>query len=272
MNNIELAKKALESVDDMSFNCYLYASTGGTCSSGWDDNRELYLSASELLYLISRGFSKQKELFENLDMTEVDVEEKINELAHEGAFPEGGAYASVNGVVPDELEDLGEMLENYDEDAADEIRQRLEDITDGEFTFYFTIKDSFDYVFEEDAEEPISLTAGQVRGLLNGEYGNDELFQDLDCEEADEDLINDKAEELGFAEEYNTFSVGGDCEELDTYLESWETLIEKILAGEVDEDSLDNWLKYFDDSDNYSEGSDDIESWYDDQDFDEEED
>ncbi len=135
---------------------------GGRCSSGYDDYTEIDLTAGEILYLISKKIDDKGDLFKGLDMSEVDVDATMEDMAFEAAFPD-----------------------------------------------QYEVDDYSDYVW------------------------------------------------------------GGNCEQLDIYLESWKTLIGKILTGEVDEDSLDNWLEYFDDSDNYSEGGDDIESWYDYQDFDE---
>ncbi len=273
MNTVDLIKKALKTVDDNTFDCYVYASEGGRCGSAWDDNSELELSANELLYLISQRLDVNPEVFDGLNLTEVDVQAKIIELAYEGAFPEGGPYATVNSVIPEELGELGEMLEGFDdsdEEAANEIRGRLETIGEDDYTFTFDIKDAITCeTMKEGVNESIHLSSPEVLGLLHSEYGHDKLFEDIDYEDADEDLINGKAAQRGFAEDYNPFSCDGMCEALEVYLDSWDTIIDKIKGGEVTEDNLDNWLEYFDDSHNFEE---DIESWMDEQEFDEDSD
>ncbi len=264
MNNEDLAKDALLAVCDMSFPCYLYASVGGICGGGWDGEGELELTAGQLLYLISQRLGG-KQMFDGFDLEEIDLEKEISQRAFEGAFPEGGPYALVESVVPDELDGLKELLENYDGndgDAADEIMEQLNDLTDGYYTFHFTIMDAeAGCEIEENVEETIHLTASEVRGLLYNEYDFEDLFQDTDYEVADEDLINEKAEETGITDSYKDYIFGGDCDELETYLDSWETLVQKIADDEVDEDSLGDWIEYFEDSENFSY---DIEFWYED--------
>lgn len=266
MTQFELARKAIESIGWHSFHCRIYATEGGKCSDGWADYDELDLFPSQIRYLIKEQINKD-ELFEGIQTEEVDVEEIIVAKAVEGAWPDGGPRASVNDVIPDELSSLSEILESLtkgecDADTIDDVREKLRAIKDGNYTFHFTVADADDYYyFDEDAEEKIPLTANEAIGLLYGQYDLDEVFEDI-CDEAlDEDFINDKAEDMDFASEYDQFIYDGECEELDGFLDAWVCIIRKILSGDITEETLDSWMKYFDDSDNYES---DICDWYED--------
>lgn len=265
MNNIDFAKKALENIQDESFRLEVSASTGGKCSDGWGDTLELYLDRNQLLYLLHDKCGVD-ELFEGESLEEVDVDSIISDMTMEAAWPDGGPSARVNDVIPEELKDLSNELEALDtdnEDAVKSIREKLLQIKDGKYTFYFTIEAS-GYYFTEDAEEKIELTSKEALGLLYGQHDVDSVFNGIYNESYDEDLINDKADELGFASDYDSFSYGGECEELEAYLNAWEYILDCIHDGEITEDNLDEWLEYFDDSDNYemeiSEWHDELES------------
>ena len=187
MDSIELAKKALKTIGTRSFSCWLY---GGD----WDTYEQLTMTEGELLYLINKevGFDSA---FEGFELVETDVESQINDMAREGAWPDGGPMARVNGVIPEELEDLSDDLEELDlddEDAVNRMRERLKAIKGGDYTFSFDIVDgSYSYYFAEDTEEEIHLTAEEVLGLLLGEHGDSPVFDGICSKAFDEDLIND---------------------------------------------------------------------------------
>ena len=264
MTTLELERKALDIIDDSTFRCGVYASEGGKCSDGWGDSLDLELTKAELLYLIKERVSND-DAFEGMATESVNVEEIIDDMTCEAAWPDGGPTASVNSVIPKEMKSLsGEIdeLNMDDPDSVSAMRDRLKSIKGGEYTFSFTVTDGDRmYYFTEDAEETINLTADQIIGLLWGHHGIDELFDGLCEKPLDEELINDKADEKGFACNYDYFSYGGESEELEGFLNAWETLFDKIEEGIVTEDTLEKWLEYFDDSDNYEYG---IEEWYED--------
>lgn len=266
MTQLELARKTIEKIGWHSFHCRIYASEGGKCSNGWADYDELDLSPEQIRYLIKVQMDK-KELFEGIQTEEVDVDEIIVAKAVEGAWPDGGPRASVNDVIPDELTSLSEELESIvdieaDADTINDIRDKLRSIKDGNYTFHFTVADADDfYYFDEDAEEKIPLTAKEAIGLFYGRYDLEEVFEGI-CDEAlDEDFVNDKAEKMDFASEYDQFIYGGECEELDGFLDAWVCIMEKILSGDITEETLDSWTEYFDDPDNYES---DISDWHED--------
>ncbi len=233
MNALELARKALETVDDFCFDCRIYASEGGKCGGGWCDSTELELNSSQLLYLISQRVDKPK-LFEGKDLEEIDLDSTILDLAYCGAFPQGDPYASAYTNVPQELAALGEELARYDDSdaaAATSIMEQLKAIQDGEYTFTFSINDAVtDEPFEEGVVRKINLSAEEARGLLKLEYGHDQLFEGLSCENVNKRLVDDKAAKLGFAEDFNNYSCGGDCEPLEYYLEAWWNSLTRYLT------------------------------------------
>lgn len=260
MTNIQLAKKVLENIQDENFRLGVSASTGAKCDDGWCDSLDLDLSREQLLYLINER-NGHNELFEGLTLEKVDVDSIITDMTMEAAWPDGGPAATVNDVIPNELAELSEELEaldETDENAVKLIREELLQITGGKYTFYFTVEAS-GYYFTEDAEESIELSAKEALGLLYGQHDKDAAFDGI-CEESyDEDLINDKADELGFADDYDSFSYGGESEELEAYLNAWDYILDSIMSGDITEENLDSWLEYFDDSDNYEY---EIVEWY----------
>lgn len=260
MNNIQLAKKVLNKIKDESFSLGVSVSTGGKCDGGWCDSLDLYLSKEQLLYLINKR-NGNNEVFEGLTLEEVDVDSIITDMTMEAAWPDGGPSATVNDVIPNELSELSEELESLDEtdvEAIKSMREKLLQVTDGKYTFYFTVEAS-GYYFTEDAEECIELSAKEALGILYGQHDIDEVFEGICDESYDEELINDKADKLGFADDYDNFCYGGECEQLESYLNAWDYIIDSIMSDEIVEEDLDSWLEYFDDSDNYEY---DIVEWY----------
>lgn len=260
MTNIQLAKKALENIQNECFRLGVSASTGAKCDDGWCDSLDLDLSKEQLLYLINER-NGHNELFEGLSLEEVDVDSIITDMTMEAAWPDGGPAATVNDVIPNELSELSDELEALDEtdkDAVKSIREKLHQITGGKYTFYFTVEAS-GYYFTEDAEESIELSAKEALGLLYGQHDLKEAFDGI-CEESYyEDIINDKADKLGFANDYDSFSYGGESEELEAYLNAWDYILDSIMSNEITEEDLGSWLEYFDDTDNYEN---DIVEWH----------
>lgn len=267
MTNIELARKALKFIKQTDFKCLVSASEGGQCGEGWCDDAELTLSVPEIMYLLSNKVDNT-ELFKNVELKEIDLDCVIANVAYEAACPEGGPQAYLKDIIASELSDLDEMMTGFEdngseEDDLQEIREELADLQDGDYTFNFDIKDAFGgYYIEEDVKHGIELTADQARGIL---FSEDRalFFEGLSYNDSiDECTIEDKATELGFAENYDYFSYSGHCDDIESYLEAWSTLLNMILDGDIAEDSLSGWLEYFDNSDNYGERGCAIEDWH----------
>lgn len=264
MTQIELAKKALDNIQDECFFANVYASEGGTCGGGWDDSEELNLSRKQLLSLI-RSRIDASELFEGMTLEDVDVDDLIADMAMEAAWPDGGPEVTVNDAIPDELSELDKALDNLDMDDAEEvetIRKQLKEVAADTYTFWFTIE-APDYCFADDVKAEIKLTSEQALGLLRGRHDFDTLFDGI-CDKCyDEDLVNAKARSKGIADEYDSFTYGGESEGLEGWLEAWSYILDSILSGDITENEVDSWLEYFDDSDNYEM---EISDWYEEQD------
>lgn len=268
MTPFELAKKALKNIGHHSFPCNIYASEGGACGYGWDDIGELELWPDQIRYLLSERIDNN-ELFKELGLEEVDVDDILTEMAKDGAWPDGGASGSVKNTIPDELSGLEEELDslfyhdNNDAATINGIREKLLAIKDGDYTFHFNVTDPEDtYYFSEDAEVEIHLTAKEVLGLINGQYALEMYFDDIDGIDdniLDDDFLNDKAAEMDIASGYDNFTYRGGSEALDGFLNAWVCIIKKILSGEITEDTLPSWTAFFDDPDNFD---DDICFWH----------
>ena len=267
MDKIALAKKALESVHGMSFNCTVGCYEGGACGDGYSDYYDLELSREQILYLIH--CPQWDEVFAGLEMEPAEVEDTLNKMAYEMSWPDGGPRAYVKECIPDELIELSERLNNLDADnakAVEEIRSQLKAIQDGKFTFRFDIYGGgYDYCFAENVEESLKLTGDEARALLYCEHHIAKVFKGICGEGLGEDFINIKAEEADFADNYDHFSYTYHCDELDNFIDGWQTIISKILSGDIDESSLGRWLKYFDDEDNFEESIDSWEEYYEDE-------
>ena len=255
MNCIELARKALKSIKGTCFPCWIY---GGD----WDNYEDLDLSAEEILYLIKMRNGNES-VFEGFTVEETDVDTLITAKAKEGAWPDGGPQAEVNSIIPEELTELSDDLSELDmedESAVEAMRERLRSVADGDYTFSFTIMDGgCSYYFAENAEEGIHLTREEALGLLKSEHDRIDAIQGGGCKVLDEDFINEKAEKMGFADEYDRLNYGGRCDSIEQFVSAWDVLLDLILEGEVTEENLDKWLAYFDDSDNYET---DIKEWF----------
>lgn len=263
MNRLELAKSVINSIDDMTFTCNVWASTGGACGDGWNDCPDLEVSKEEILHLISNG--SDSELFKGVQTVKIDLDSKFANLAYEGAWPDGGPTARVKHPIPKELEELSNRISELDSDdkeAARTLMQELISIKEGEYTFIFDIMDgSHTYYFAECSEKKLYLNIDEALGLLWGYHQIDELFCAICVKELDEDDINDWADDANIADMSDNLQYGGSCEELDGYIQAMGTLLDKILDGSITEENLAEWMEYFDDNNNFDE---DIEEWYND--------
>lgn len=254
MTEIELAQKVLSNIEEESFDCFIYASQGGKCCDGWGDTIPFDLTAPQLRYLIANR-SNDSRLMDSLEVEEISIEEKIIDLAIAGAWPDGGPMPSVENVIPKELEELNSKLEDLDEDDLEsilEMREELEQVEDGSYTFTFSIVDgSKCYTFAEEVELEIELTKQEALGLLYGENPIDTVFEGICDTPLDDDLVNAKADAMNIADDYDNFSYGGNCETLEAYLDAWDYIISHILIGEITEEKVESWLEYFKDSSNY---------------------
>ena len=267
MTNLELAKKALARLKGGEFNLIVRASEGGACGYGYDGEDSVELYQDQIAFLLKDRVSDRR-VFDGIKMEEVNLDAIFEEKAREDAWPDGDEIrAYVNDSIPEELDDLSyelSELDTEDEEALGRMREQLMAITDGEYTFYFTLKKDGDYYLGEHEEAQLSLTANEVLGLLYGSYDMKEVFEGICDQRLDEDYINDKVEEEGiFNEEdddyYDGYSYSGESQQLDNYLDSWVYLLNNILSGNITEEQLDSWLRYFDEKD-YSWK---IEFWHD---------
>lgn len=107
------------------------------------------------------------------------------------------------------------------------------------------------------------LSEEQVMYLISSRTGDDKIYENMVLEEVDTDsLIYDLAEENAFPDgSEEEWDIGGNCEELEGFLNAWDVLICKIEDGEITEECIDRWLEYFDDSSNFDM---DIDEWVED--------
>lgn len=256
----KLAQKAIKYVKPVVFSAQAYAREGGRCPFGWEDEVELELTRPELIYLIRQHIGYDS-LFKNYKEKEIDINKTLADIAHEEAW-EYSISATVNNIIPEELKELSCTLESLnvdDEDAVKSVCNSLSGVSDGTYTFSFAV-DAGDYNFADDASEGLDLTASEALGLLYGKHDIPKVFSKFNVKPLDEDFVNKKAEIKGFANDYDNFDYGGECEELENYLESWGFLLEQIYDEKIEEDELDSWMEYFEDSDNFYTT---IEDWYD---------
>lgn len=259
MTHLELAQKALEHVKNTTFPVYIYASEGGSCGGGFDDNLELELSRAELLYLIHKSVGNDAP-FQDQEEKETDVSAQIAEMAYESAWPDSAPAACVSDTIPDELWEIAEELESLDTDdmeSIEEIQEELRTLSAGKYTFTFSIE-SDGFCLAEDISDTLELTANEVLGLLYDRYNYPEVFEAFHVAPLDEDFVNEKAEQLELETDYDPYNYGGYSDELDNYVDAWSFIINKIYKSELDEDGLNSLLDYFNDTDNW-EG--DITSW-----------
>lgn len=270
MTQLELARKVLSEMEGQTFVHEVSSYEGGACGDGWCDTVENTYSAKVLRGMIKEQIDND-ELFKGLEIEAFEgVPAEDEESVEDMAWPGGGPEATVKDVIPDELSDLSNDLESLDvnnEDEVSEMRKRLMEVKGGSYTFYFDVTDGEgDYYFAENESVVIELTSDEALGLLRGEHDIAEVFDGICDNQFDESLINDKAVKIGVADGYDNHTYSSDYDEeeenelLDSCVDAWVTVIQKILDGEITEDDVDDWLWYFDDTDNFEE---DIESWHD---------
>ncbi len=260
MTNFELVKQSLKNIKDKYFTCHVYASSGGACGDGWDGDTDIELTAPQILFLLKDRIADNSVL-QGLEMEDPNIEKMLSEEAKAGAWPDGGAKAYVNEVIPDELEWLADILEELDpedEQSVDDVRVELQSVADGKYTFHFSIS-ADGYMFDEDVVDEVELTAEEALGLLYGQFYMPEVFEGICDDMFDEDLINDKYDEMGVVDDYVHFTYWGKCESLEFFLDAWAYIIDHILSGDISETELPLWLEYFNDPENYDCS---IEYWY----------
>lgn len=226
------------------------------------DTLDLELSKEEILYLLKNEM-QYDELFDGYELKEVDVDNIISDMAYDAAWPDGKPSARVNNPIPNELQSIAREIEEQDlEDdiAAQGLIDKLKAIQDGKYTFEFTVE-AGGFYFTEDAVEKLTLTSQQALGLLYGENPDIEIFKDFGIQALDSDFINELADSAGFASDYDYLSYDGNCEALESCLNAWKYIIEHIFTEDITEESLDVWMQYFEDDDNYEY---DIAEWYED--------
>lgn len=106
MTQLELAKKAIETIGWHSFHCRIYAREVGKRNylcSHYDD--EIELSSEQICFLLKEQLDNE-ELFEGIKTEEVDVDEIIVARAEDGDWPDIGLRAMVNNTIPSELTEL----------------------------------------------------------------------------------------------------------------------------------------------------------------------
>lgn len=260
MTKNELAKRVIESINDTSFNCLVYASSGAKCDDGWGDTLELELSKEEILFLLKKEI-QHYELFDGYELKEVDLDNIISDMAYEAAWPDGKPSARVNNPIPNELQYLSEEIANMDlndTSVVQSFKDKLKTIIDGDYTFEFTVE-AGGYYFTEDAQEKLGLTSEQAIGLLYGENPDVNIFKEFGIQPLDSDFIDELADSAGFASDYDYLSYDGRCESLEACLNAWKYIIEHIFTEVINEESLDVWMQYFEDNENFEY---DIAEWY----------
>lgn len=271
MTKIELAKKVLSEIEEQTIVYTVWSYEGGACGDGWCDTVHDTYSAA-----ILRGMIKEQihsdELFEGLEVSSLNGLDDNTGSIEEMAWPNGGAEARVNKAIPNELSVLSKDLEKLnanDENEVKKMRDRLFLVKDGPYTFSFNIVNSEgDYYFAENEPIKIILSSEEALGLLRCEHDIANVFKDI-CEmKYDEEFINCKAKSIGIADEYDNYTYSNEDEDEDegkkiikSCIDSWVTVIQKILDGEITEDNLEHWLWYFENQENFEE---DIEDWLED--------
>ncbi len=212
-----------------------------------------------------------EQLFKGVKTKPFDVEDTLNEIAYEAAWPEGDPSGDLKDYVPNELGDLASEIESLDESDSDyeervaSVRMKLQDIQSGNYTVYADISyNGGDYMFAEDEEVTIHLSAEKARGILynycdNDNISKDSLFDGIDYEDTNEDDVQDLVDK----EDFSGYAEGatGTCEAFDRYKEAWCQFIYAICNGDVNEDNFDDCITFFEETDFEDEDESDFENW-----------
>lgn len=292
MTTMNLAKKALKYVNGCSFRVSAFSSSGATCDCDWDDSEAGYLELdkAEVLEQVKetleiddtlKGMIDIEELFQGIETKYCDIEESLSEIAFEAAWPDGGPIACLQNFVPNELESLADEindLDKFDDDYAekvDAIREQLQAIQTGNYTLCADISAyDGDYVFAEDEQITIQLSAEKAWGILynycdNDSISKDSLFDGIDYEETNENDVQAIVNEQDFKDYADT--VSGICDELDNYTNAWCQFIYAICNGDVNEDNFDDCITFFDEAYFNDEDESDFENWLEEHNYEDEE-
>lgn len=283
MTTTSLVKKAIKHIDERSFCVSAYTSSGAPCDCGWDCSEAGYLDLdkAEMLGEIKCALECDsyisdlidvEELFKGIKTKSADTEEAIAKIAYEAAYPDGGPQGSVKDFVPNELKDLVEEIESLDKDNEDyeenaaAIREKLKDIQSGKYTIIVDVIDSNLYMFAEDHDIKIELSAEKARGILynycdNDSISIDSLFDGIDYENTNEDDIQAIVDKMNFDDYADPAT--GTCDELSNYTNAWCQFIYAILIEKVTEENFDDCLSFFDDTEFTDEYDSDFDNWFD---------
>lgn len=274
METISLARKALENIPDVELPVQVSMSGGG-CDSGWD-TPEVYLElyGEEALGLVKQAIENDwslkdlvdvEALFKGIEIADVDVAEKLNDIAYEAAWPDGGPSGRVEEYLPIELNSLANEIQALDQDEAEvtSIRKKLCDIQSGDFTIVADILYAGDYMLSEGEKITIQLSAKQARGILYHYCDNDRisiesLFEGIDYEETDEGDIQDIIDKKDFGDYLPEAT--GECEALENYTNACCQFIYAIYTDKITEDNFDDCLSFFDEAD--YEYEPDFDTWF----------
>ena len=255
MKKIELAKEVLAKVKDECYNCMVGCTSGGKHPDGFTDyDQSISLSREQILFLIKNN-SSYDNLFEDIETQEVNLDEIFAKMGYESSWPEGGPVTRVKGVVPQECVDLAQALCNVDENDDYEVaklRDALLSLKDGEYTFHIDVsdRDGWNY-FAEDEPYKFYLSGDEIRQLLHSEFKGNKAFNGVCDKSLNKDFLNEKAEAMNIADEFDYYFYVGQSEPLENYISSWVELIDRIMEGSVTEANVDQMLKYFEDSENW---------------------
>ena len=225
---------------------------------GYDSEDELCLPVPELLYIIKENTSLDDSFFKGLELEPIDVTAAIQEQATWNAYPNGLPSAYVQDCVPEELSSIYEEITSCDTkdlEAMSALKEKLASIKAGLYTFTFDVHGQMDDYYADNIKQSIKLTAKHAIGLLYGAagYSYKELFKEFRVKELDEDFINEKADKMGFANDYID-EANGECPALDIYISKWLSFLDDV--DESDDDDLTQlkvkeWSDYFNAPENF---------------------
>ena len=181
--------------------------------------RSVILSDSDLLWVERRMVSKF-----NLDVF-------LSKQAESIVWPKVEVIAKVNHCLPLELKALvASTKKSKKPTLIDNIHSILGNIKGGYYTFSFHLADIHDeHWFVGNVSKQIKLKKREVLAILRHVCNDDELFSGIANTSLDEDFINKRAETIDFSADYPYKNITWYCEELDGYIELWESKIEQVV-------------------------------------------